>query len=102
MKFRISRRADSDIERICDAIAANNPNAAERLDERLHAAMQLLARFPRLGHTRKDVQDGRYLFWVVASYVIAYRVEGNEVVVVRVLHGARDFRRLFRRTPPTN
>ncbi len=48
-----------------------------------------------MGHTRADVTDKRYLFWVVARHVIAYRVENQELVVVRVLHGARDFRRLF-------
>ena len=91
MKYRISRRADNDIERICDRIAANNPNAAERLDERLHHAMQLLGRFPGMGHARKDVKDDRYLFWAVGDYVIAYRVEGNAILVVRVLHGAQTF-----------
>jgi plasmid stabilization system protein ParE len=45
-------------------------------------------------HTRADVTDKRYLFWTVGNYVIAYRVE-EELVVVRVFHGARDFRILF-------
>jgi plasmid stabilization system protein ParE len=48
-----------------------------------------------MGHTRADVKDKRYRFWVAGSYVIAYRMEAHELVVVRVLHGARDFRRLF-------
>jgi len=95
MKYRISRRADTDIERICDYIAQDNPDAADRLDERIHRAIQLLARFPGMGHTRSDVNDKRYLFWAVGNYVIAYRVEPKELVVVRVVHGARDFRRLF-------
>jgi plasmid stabilization system protein ParE len=43
------------------------------------------------------VEDKRYRFWVVGSYVIAYRVEETELLVVRVIHGARDFRRLFGR-----
>jgi plasmid stabilization system protein ParE len=32
------------------------------------------------------------LFWVVGNYVIAYRMERSTLMVVRVLHGARDFR----------
>jgi plasmid stabilization system protein ParE len=95
MKYRISRRADADIERICDFIAKDNPEAAETLDERIHHTIQLLARFPGMGHTRADVKDKRYLFWALGKYVIAYRVEAKELVVVRVLHGARDFRKLF-------
>jgi plasmid stabilization system protein ParE len=97
MNYRISRRADTDIERICDHIAEDNPDAADRLDEQIHRAIQLLAKFPRMGHPRADVKDKRYLFWAVGGYVIAYRMEQNELLVVRVLHGARDFRRLFNR-----
>lgn len=97
MNYRISRRANIDIERACDRVAEHNPAAAERLDEQIHRAVQFLAEFPGTGHTRTDVADKRYRFWVVGSYVIAYRVEGTELVVIRVLHGARDFRKLFSR-----
>jgi toxin ParE1/3/4 len=99
MRYRISRRAEADIERICDYIAKDNPDAAERVDERIHDAIKLLARLPGMGHNRPDVNDKRYFFWAVGNYVIAYRVEGKELVVVRVVHGARDFRRLFK--PPS-
>jgi toxin ParE1/3/4 len=95
MSYRISRRANTDIVRICDRIAKDNPTAADRLDEEIHEAIQLLAKFPGMGHRRADVRDNRYLFWAVGSYVIAYRVKGKKLVVVRVLHGSRDFRRLF-------
>lgn len=95
MTYRISRKADADIERICDAIAEDNFEAAERLDEQIHRAIELLARFPGLGHSRIDVKDKRYRFRAVGSFVIAYRMEKQELVVVRVVHGARDFRRLF-------
>ena len=96
MKYRISRQADADIERFCDYITQNNPDAADRLDQSIHRAIQLLARFPGLGHSRRDVSDPRYRFRAVGNYVIAYRVEQKELVVVRVVHGARDFRKLFR------
>jgi toxin ParE1/3/4 len=96
MKYRISRKADADIERICEHIAEDNPDAADRLDEQIHRAIQLLAKFPGLGHTRPDVTDKRYLFRAVGNYLIAYRMEHKELVVVRVVHGSRDFRKLFR------
>jgi plasmid stabilization system protein ParE len=96
MKYRISRPANADIERICDYIAQDNLDAADRLDQQIHRAIELLAKFPGIGHTRPDVQDKRYLFRAVGNYVIAYRLEEKElVVVVRVVHGARDFRKLF-------
>jgi plasmid stabilization system protein ParE len=95
MNYRISRRADADIESICDYIAQHNLDAADHLDEQIHQAIQFLAKFPGLGHTRPDVQDKRYLFRAVGKYLIAYRLEKKELVVVRVIHGARDFRKLF-------
>ena len=100
MNYRISRRADADIEAICQYIAKDNPDAADRLDQRMHEAIQQLARVPGLGHRRADVQDGRYQFWNVGQYVIAYWVEQKELIVVRVIHGARDFRKLFKPKPP--
>src|SRR5947209_2169779 len=95
MKYRISRKANADIEAICDRIAQDNPGAAERVDEQIHRTIQLLARFPGLGHKRPDVRDKRYLFRAVGNYVIAYRLENKDLLVVRVIHGARDFRKLF-------
>ena len=87
MKYRISRAADADIERICDYISKDNPSAAERMDEQIHRAIQLIARFPGLGHACADVR-------AVGNYVIVNRLDQNEVVVVRVIHGARDFPKL--------
>ena len=81
MKYRILRRADKDIEAICNYIAQDNVDAADRLDERLHAIIQVLAEFPKMGHRRADVSAPEYLFWVEGNYVIAYRTRG------KTLHG---------------
>jgi plasmid stabilization system protein ParE len=57
MTYRISRKAQKDLEQISDYIAKTNPEAAEQLDAQLHQAMQLLTQFPGMGHTRADVSD---------------------------------------------
>lgn len=59
--------------------------------------MKLLADHPGMGHKRADVADDRYRFWSVYSYVIAYRVENDVLLVVRVIHGARNVRRVLGR-----
>lgn len=97
MKVRISRRADRDIVRIWDVIAQDSPTAADQVENKLLAAMKLLGDHPGGGHTRDDVTDPRYRFWPVYSYVVAYRVEREEVLIVRVLHGARDVRKALGR-----
>jgi plasmid stabilization system protein ParE len=95
MTYRISRRANADIEAICDYIAQDNLAAANRLDLRIHTTIEMLSQFPRMGHSRRDVSDKRYRFWTVGSYVVAYRMQAKQLIVVRVLHGAHDFRKLF-------
>lgn len=82
-------------EAICDYIARDDASAADRMDELIHLSIEQLAQFPGMGHGRLDVTDKRYLFWTVSNYVIAYRMAGKQLLVVRVLHGARDFRRIF-------
>ena len=61
MTYRISRRANGDIEKICDYIAEDNPEAAEQMDARFHAAIQQLAAFPGMGHTRAKRQALSFL-----------------------------------------
>ena len=67
MSYRISRRANADIEAICDYIAKDNPAAADSLDLRIHTTIEMLSQFPKLGHARQDVSDKRYRFWSVGS-----------------------------------
>lgn len=94
MSYRLSPQANKDIESVCDYIAERDPVAADRLEDRIHEALKLLAQLPGMGHTRSDVSDARYRFWAVGKYIIAYRFY-EELIVVRVVHGARDFRELF-------
>lgn len=97
MKFRISRTADRDLDEIWLHIARDNPEAADRVDEAIHDAMRSLAEMPGMGHRRADVTNSQYRFWKVYSYLIAYRLQGSTLIVVRVIHGARDLRKVFRR-----
>jgi toxin ParE1/3/4 len=94
MSYRISPRADADLDEIWTYIAQDNPRAADRMEQALHEAMEQLGRMPGLGHRRSDASD-RYRFWSVGRYLIAYRVEKKTVHVVRVLHGSRDIRRFL-------
>jgi antitoxin ParD1/3/4/toxin ParE1/3/4 len=57
--------------------------------------MKLLAQHPLLGHLREDLADEPLRFWPVYSYLIIYRAEKRPIQVVRVLHGARDVKRLL-------
>ena len=96
-RYYISRSADRDLDAIWRVINENNgPNVADRIDRELHNAIQLLADNPLMGHRRADVRDPRYRFWSVYNFVIAYRPEKSPLVVARVVHGARDFKTIFK------
>jgi toxin ParE1/3/4 len=95
-KFRISRRADADLGAIWDHIARDSIEAADKVELEIHSEIKRLAEMPGMGHEREDVGNPAYRFWRVYSYLVAYRMEGRTLIVVRVVHGARDLRRIFK------
>ena len=88
-------RARRDINATWDHIAADNVQAADRVADQIERAVRMLAELPGAGHIRHDVRDPRLRFWTVKRYVIAYRYTSRTLTVLRVLHGARDFRQIF-------
>ena len=91
----LTNRAQDDLIAIWVYVARDNPAAADRLLDALDERMGALATHPLLGPARPDIApDLRYL--VADNYLILYRLLGDEVEVVRVLHGARNLSALFR------
>jgi toxin ParE1/3/4 len=96
MSYRISKRADKDLDDIWFYIAAQTGvDIADRIDREIHDAVERLAQWPGIGHQRADVPSGTYRFWSVYQYLIVYRMQGSTLIVVRVIHGSRDLRRIF-------
>ena len=90
-RYRVSREAQTDLRTIWRYIARDNVSAADRVLTRLDKAFQLLAAFPNKGHRRADVSTTEpVLFWPEGSCVIVYRPQPKPILIVRVLHGARD------------
>lgn len=59
----------------------------------LDAAFLRLSEYPLLGRRRDDVRPGLRSI-AVGQHIVLYRIEGEEVVVVRVEHGRRDIARI--------
>ena len=95
-RYKLTPQARYDLLSIWEFIARDNVRAADRLAERMEAAFRLLARFPKTGHKRADVQTSEpVLIWPAGSYLVAYRPEPRPLVILRILHGARDLDALF-------
>src|SRR6266446_6711349 len=56
--YELSPEATDDLQEIWVYIANANPAAADKLEEDIYAACELLAKNPRLGHRRSGL-DGR-------------------------------------------
>lgn len=92
---RISRSAQADLEEIRAYIAEHgSPRAAARWISTLRAMCHKLAGTPGIGRSREELGPGLRSF-AVGEYVIFYREIRGLVVIVHVLHGARDIDRLF-------
>jgi toxin ParE1/3/4 len=98
-KLLIQPRARVDLREIWQRIAKDSIGVANRIGEELDTAIGGLVEMPGMGHTRLDVRDPRYRFWTLYSYVIAYRYDDTALTVVRIVHGRRSFRRLFKESP---
>ena len=55
--YELSPEATDDLQEIWAYIANDNPAAADKLEEDIYAACELLAKNPRLGHRRSDLTD---------------------------------------------
>lgn len=89
----ISPQANMDLIEIHDYIARNNPRAALRFVEKLDQKIRTLADFPGIGSPYDEL--ARLRTFVVGKHVIFYREIENGIEVVRVLRGARDFKKAF-------
>ena len=67
-------------------IAQDNPSAATRQVERVISAVTGLLRFPEIG--RPGRRSGtRELVVSRTPYIVAYRLRGDAIEILRVLHG---------------
>ncbi|OAM77476.1 type II toxin-antitoxin system RelE/ParE family toxin [Devosia elaeis] len=70
-------------------IAADNISAADRLTDRLDEIVHRLSEFPEAGPSRPELGAGIRLY-PVDNFLIFYRVAGDAIEIVRILHAARD------------
>lgn len=96
MKYRLSGPAKEDLWEIWGYLAEHaSLDIADRVVSELHEAMEKLVERPKSGHLRTDLAGETLRFWRVHSYLVVYLPESTPLVVVRVLHGARDVKTML-------
>ena len=76
------------LEDIKERIAADNPTAAAGMIERIRDAVNRLARFPASGRPGRVIGT-RELVIAGTPYIVPYRVTGDAVQIITILHGAQ-------------
>lgn len=89
-RYVLTRLAAGDLEQIWEFIAGDHVEAADRVIDDIHDALEALADFPEMGHRRDDLADAALRIWPVHSYLIVYRPERRPIEVVRIISGFRD------------
>ncbi|WP_042724328.1 type II toxin-antitoxin system RelE/ParE family toxin [Chthoniobacter flavus] len=79
----------SDYEEIWTYIAVHDLAAADRLVDQFDAALRVIALSPRIGRKVDDLSPGLRSF-PIGNYLIFYRLSGDALEVIRLVHGARD------------
>ena len=88
---RIARQpqARRDLIEIWNYIADDNVRSADALIDRVDAKLTLLATNPKLGRVRDELSIGLRSF-SVGHYILFYQTIPDGILLVRVLHSARD------------
>ncbi len=94
------RVAEDDLTEAFLCIGGDSPTAAERLLDSVEEATRFLVDHPNAGRLRqfRSPLARGVRSWPTPGFpnhLIFYRVSGNDIEIIRVLHGARDLPRQF-------
>ena len=98
MAYKFTELADQDLQDISYYIALDNEVAAQRVYESVLETCAMVAEIPNMGRRPMYVEDQDILFLNVQKfkrYLVFYRKRSDDVLILRVIHGARDLPALF-------
>jgi len=83
-----SQDAETDLDDMTDYIARDDIVAAVEMRDEIERRLESLADHPKVGR-RGRVRGTREMVLAGTPYIGVYRIQGDAVVILRVLHGAR-------------
>jgi toxin ParE1/3/4 len=89
MKLIFSKAAVHDLVRLRDFIAQHNPEAAQRVAQRLRGAIQGLVDTPQIGRPVANM-PGEIRELIFGKYVVRYEVRRQYLYILRIWHGKED------------
>lgn len=86
----------ADAAEVWDYIGAESPDRADAVIDAVTEAVALLVEHPRAGRARDELGAGVRSFAVpTGRHVVYYRVAGEGIEALRLLHTSRDVEGLF-------
>jgi len=97
MAVRYGPQVEAELDDIWIYVAQESGSIeiAERQVASITEHFFLLSKHPQLGRRRDDDLRRGLRSLSVSGYVVIYRVEGDDVLILRVLHGRRDIKALL-------
>jgi toxin ParE1/3/4 len=90
MRSRWTTPATQDLYKIIRHIQRDNPSAAAKVAETLYEGCSKLIDFPRQGR-RGRIEGTRELVFPGLPYIAVYRIQDQNLEIVRIYHGAQDW-----------
>ena len=91
----VSPLAEQDLDDIWLTIAADSIARADKFVDALTARFVMLSASPNMGRAREELARGLRSV-AFRNYVIFYSFRNKSLLIERVIHGARDIKRIFR------
>ena len=90
MELRWSMPAAEDLERICEWIERDNPEAARRVAQTIYEGCASLKDFPYRGRPSSRAAGQRELVFPPLPYIAVYHVTEHAVEILIIFHGAQE------------
>jgi len=94
MQVLFTPAAQQSLQEIYDYITEDNPAKAKEFIQHLKKQCFVLAENPRMGRARPELQETLRSF-PVSPYLIFYTPSKESLLIVNIIHGARDIDALF-------
>ena len=98
MAHRLAPAAEAELDEIWFYVAkeSHSIEIADRAIDSITDRFLLLAAHPHLGRRRDEDLRPDLRSFAVGEYVIVYRVEDDDVLILHIVRGSRDIEALFR------
>ncbi len=94
MTLEWTRSAIRDVQNLRNYIALDSAAYAERFVQKIIEAVEKAAVFPRVGRKVPEADEENIREILYGNYRIFYRIDESRILVLMVIHGARDLTQL--------